>query len=63
MNEVKKTFLECMFGDLNDISEGTEEEVIKELEAMGIDIEEAEPKFRKFLSELVARKKEDEIPQ
>ena len=42
-----KNVIEIMFNDLNDLSEGTDEEVRKELEEMGIDLDKA----RKSLKE------------
>lgn len=41
----KKTFLECMFNDLNDISDGTNEDVLAELQECGIDVEKAKQSF------------------
>ena len=45
----EKTFLECMFNDLNDIHEGTDEEVLQELEQAGIDVCKARESFEKIL--------------
>lgn len=47
-------FLKSMFNNLNDISEGTDEEVTAELEQMGIDVKESKKKFLKFLEECKA---------
>jgi hypothetical protein len=41
-----KTFLECMFNDLDDIYEGSDEQVKKELVDMGIDIDKAQKGFQ-----------------
>jgi hypothetical protein len=46
-----ESFLEYMFNNLNDIHEGTDEEVEKELVEMGVDIEKAKESFNKTLSE------------
>ena len=38
-----------MFNDLNDIHEGTDEEVLQELEQAGIDVFKARESFEKIL--------------
>lgn len=53
----KKSFLECMFADLDDISEGTDEEVKAELEDIGIDVEKAKARLERLLSLLKTAKK------
>jgi hypothetical protein len=53
----KKSFLECMFNDLDDLSEGTDEEVRQELEEFGIDVDEAERRFKKLLCRLREEKR------
>jgi hypothetical protein len=45
----KKSFLECMFADLDDIHEGSDEEVRAELVEMGVDIEKAKMSFQATL--------------
>lgn len=45
----EKLFLESMFADLNDISEGTDEEVRVELVGMGVDMEKAQKSFQATL--------------
>jgi len=45
-------FLECMMNNLNDISEGTDEEVRAELVEMGIDPDEADRSFLALLARL-----------
>jgi hypothetical protein len=47
--ENKPNFLACLFNDLDNISEGTNEEVQQELEGEGINIEKAKEKFFKLL--------------
>jgi hypothetical protein len=46
----RKSFLECMFSDLDDLSEGTDEEVKEELEESGIDVNGAEKRFKDLLT-------------
>jgi hypothetical protein len=50
----KKNFLECMFGNLDDLEDGTDEEVEEELREMGIDVEKA----RAGLDAIIAKYKE-----
>jgi hypothetical protein len=40
-----KSFIETMFDDLDDLSDGTDEEVLAELEKAGIDVEKARESF------------------
>lgn len=54
----KKSFLECMFNNLDDIGEGTDEEVRRELEEMGVDIEGAKKRFGKLLKKLNSERKQ-----
>lgn len=49
---VKKTFLEYLFSSLDDIHDGTDAEVQKELEDAGIDVEAAKRKFEALLERL-----------
>jgi hypothetical protein len=42
----EKTFLERMFADLNDISDGSDEEVRTKLAELGVDIDEAKKSFQ-----------------
>lgn len=55
-----KTFLECMFSDLDNIYEDTDEEVRSDLEAMGVDVEAAKKRFHSLISELKARRGNDD---
>jgi hypothetical protein len=45
----EKTFLERMFADLNDISDGSDEEVRTQLAELGVDIDEAKKSFQATL--------------
>jgi len=54
-----KTFLECMMTDLDDISEGTDEEVLKKLGEMGINAAKAGESFRRLIKCLKERKNEE----
>lgn len=45
----EKLFLESMFADLNDISEGSDEEVRAELIELGVDMEKAQKSFQATL--------------
>lgn len=47
-----KTFLECMFNDLDDISEGSDEEVKNELNELGIDVEKSRCDMLDFIKRL-----------
>lgn len=47
-----KSFLECMFGSLDDLSEGTDCEVYAELEHAGIDVEKAKNSFKELIKRL-----------
>jgi hypothetical protein len=49
MKRNKNTFLECMFSDLDDIEDGSDEDVIEELREMGIDIDESKKKLIKTI--------------
>ena len=51
-----KTALEIMFNDLNDIYEGTDEEVRQELAEMGVDLEAANTRFKLLLKSLRGKK-------
>ena len=51
-----KTFLECMLNDLYDIHEGTDKEVLQELEKAGIDVPKARESFEKILREYRRKK-------
>lgn len=52
-----KSFVETMFDDLDDLSEGTDEEVIAELEKAGIDIEKAKKSFLKTIEECKSKRR------
>ena len=55
----EKTFLECMFNDLDDIHDGTDEEVLQKLEKAGVNVPKARESFEKVLQKY-RRKKGDE---
>lgn len=57
--QAKKTFLECMFNDLNDITDGSDEQVEQELEEMGIDVDKAHESFERTI-EQAKREAKDE---
>jgi len=52
---MNKTAMECMMADLNDISDGTDEEVRKELEEMGVDTKKAEEGLLETLREMMTK--------
>lgn len=56
MHMEKKTFLECMFNDLDNLSEGTDEEVEQELMEMGIDIEKDKDSFYRTIRKIKENK-------
>ena len=60
-DKTKRTFLECMFADLNDISDGTDEEVLAELQAAGIDVKKAQKSFKKTLKKCRRKRKMSRI--
>lgn len=52
MCESKKTFLECMFNDLDSIYGDSEKKVKKDLLNCGINLQDSLNKFLKFLREM-----------
>jgi hypothetical protein len=57
----KKSFLECMFNDLEDIHEGTDKDVEKELLSAGVDIKKAHKSFQQTLIECKNRKRRQRL--
>lgn len=49
LTDKAKLFLECMFADLDDLSEGSDEEVRADLLEMGVDIEKAKKSLQEIL--------------
>jgi hypothetical protein len=54
---IDKDFLEKIFGDIDDLESGTDDEVLKDLENMGIDIEKAKTKFEETICQYLKDKK------
>jgi hypothetical protein len=52
----EKTFLECMFADLDDITGGSEEEVKAELIELGIDADKALARLKYKIAKLKSEK-------
>ncbi|MHC5062150.1 MAG: hypothetical protein ACYTFK_13885 [Planctomycetota bacterium] len=52
-----KSFIETMFDILDDLSDGTDKEVIAELEKAGIDIEKAKKSFLETIKECKSKRR------
>jgi hypothetical protein len=59
--EKKRNFLECMFRNLDDIKDGTDEEVKQDLVDMGIDIDKAKASFDELIFKLSKKRTGDNV--